>query len=29
VPVPDASTTLMLLGTVFAGIEGLRRKLSA
>jgi hypothetical protein len=29
VPVPDASTTLMLLGMAFAGVEGLRRKLSA
>lgn len=29
VPVPDASTTLMLLGMVFVGVEGLRRKLSA
>jgi hypothetical protein len=28
VPVPDASTTLMLLGMAFVGVEGLRRKLS-
>ena len=29
VPVPDASTTLMLLGMALVGVEGLRRKLTA
>lgn len=28
-PVPDSATTMMLLGMVFVGVEGLRRKLAA